>query len=51
MTESIIQIEPSPRNFCISDSNQIRTHNHLVWKRTLNQLAKLSEMAECLFMN
>ena len=27
--------------FIISDSNEIRTHNHLVRKGTLNHLAKL----------
>ena len=28
--------------YCLSDSNGIRTHNHLVCKRTLNHLAKLT---------
>ena len=27
----------------LSDSNEIRTHNHLVWKRTLDHLAKLAK--------
>ena len=39
--------EPLARNrrdiLCLSDSNGIRTHNHLVCKRTLNHLAKLDE--------
>ena len=39
--------EPLARNrrdiLCLSDSNGIRTHNHLVCKRTLNNLAKLDE--------
>ena len=32
----------------ISDSNEIRTHNHLVRKRTLNHLAKLARLAKWL---
>ena len=28
----------------LSDSNEIRTHNHLVHKRTLNHLAKLASL-------
>ena len=31
----------------ISDSNGIRTHNHLVRKQTLNNLAKLAEGLNC----
>ena len=27
----------------LGDSNQIRTHNHLVFKRTLNHLAKVAK--------
>ena len=30
-----------------SDSNEIRTHNHLVPKRTLNHLAKLAKWWSC----
>ena len=30
-------------NNCLSDCNWIRTHNHLVRKRTLNHLAKLTK--------
>ena len=30
-----------------SDSNEIRTHNHLVRKRTLNHLAKLVNWLSC----
>ena len=30
--------------FVISDSNEIRTHNELVRKRTLNHLAKLDSL-------
>ena len=29
--------------YCLSDSNGIRTHNHLVCKRTLNHLASLAK--------
>ena len=32
----------------LSDSNGIRTHNHLVRKRTLNHLAKLAKWLSCL---
>ena len=32
----------------LSDSNGIRTHNHLVRKRTLNHLAKLASLAKWL---
>ena len=39
------------RNRCIiwslSDSNGIRTHNHLVCKRTRNHLAKLAKWLSC----
>ena len=31
--------------WCLSDSNKIWTHNHLVRKRTLNHLAKLAKKA------
>ena len=31
----------------LSDSNGIRTHNHLVCKRTFNRLAKLAEWLSC----
>ena len=31
----------------LSDSNGIRTHNHLVRKRTLNHLAKLAKWLSC----
>ena len=31
----------------LSDSNWIRTHNHLVCKRTLNHLAKLAIIMSC----
>ena len=31
----------------LSDSNMIRTHNHLVRKRTLNHLAKLAKWLNC----
>ena len=31
----------------LSDSNEIRTHNHLVRKRTLNHLAKLARRFSC----
>ena len=31
----------------LSDSNKIRTHNHLVHKRTLNHLAKAAEWLSC----
>ena len=31
----------------LSDSNEIRTHNHLVRKRTLNHLAKLVNWLSC----
>ena len=30
-----------------SDSNEIRNHNHLVLKRTLNQLSKLAKWLSC----
>ena len=30
----------------LSDSNKIRTHNHLVHKRTLNPVAKLASLAK-----
>ena len=33
----------------LSDSNVIRTYNHLVRKRTLNHLAKLTKLVECSF--
>ena len=37
----------SPKSiFALSDSNMIRTHNHLVHKWTLNNLAKLAFMIE-----
>ena len=32
----------------LSDSNRIRTHNHLVCKQTLNHLAKQASLAICL---
>ena len=32
----------------LSDSNEIRTHNHLVHKQTLNHLAKLASLAKWL---
>ena len=32
----------------LSDCNWIRTHNHLVHKRTLNHLAKLASLAKWL---
>ena len=31
----------------LSDSNGIRTHNHLVRKETLNHLAKLAKWLSC----
>ena len=31
-----------------NDSNEIRTHNYLVRKPTLNHLAKLASLAKCL---
>ena len=31
----------------LSDSNEIRTHNHLVCKQTLNHLAKLAKWLSC----
>ena len=35
--------------YCLSDSNGIRTHNHLVCKRTLNHLASLAKwLSVCL---
>ena len=34
-------------NYSLSDSNGIRTHNHLVRKRTLNHLAKLAKWFTC----
>ena len=36
------------RRFYLSDSNGIRTHNHLVLKRTLQHLAKLASLAKWL---
>ena len=33
--------------FLLGDSNEIRTHNHLVRKRTLNHLAKLAKWLSC----
>ena len=33
----------SPKKVGLSDSNRIRTHNHLIRKRTLNHLAKLAK--------
>ena len=32
----------SETSVCLSDSNGIRTHNHIVRKHTLNHLAKLA---------
>ena len=32
----------------LSECNEIRTHNHLVYKRTLNHLAKLASLAKWL---
>ena len=32
----------------LSDTKVIRTHNHLVYKRTLNHLAKLTSLAKWL---
>ena len=44
--------EPLVRNrrriWRLRDSNEIRTHNHQVHKRTLNHLAKLASLAKCL---
>ena len=37
----------SKSKFSISDSNLIRTHNHVVRERTLNYLAKLTEWLSC----
>ena len=34
----------------VTDSNEIRTHNHLLRKRTLNHIAKLAKL-ECSFTN
>ena len=34
----------------VTDSNEIRTHNHLLRKRTLNHIAKLAKL-ECPFTN
>ena len=31
----------------LSDSNRIRTHNHLICKRTLNHLTKLAKWLSC----
>ena len=33
---------------CFCDCNWIRTHNHLIHKRTLNHLAKLASLAKWL---
>ena len=35
----------------LSDCNGIRTHNHLVLKRTLNHLAKLAKWLSCVVTN
>ena len=35
----------------LSDCNWTRTHNHLVWKRTLNYLAKLAKWLSCVVRN
>ena len=32
---------------CLSDCKEIRTHNHLVCKRTLNHLAKQADWLNC----
>ena len=34
-------------NWSLSDSQEVRTHNHLVRKRTLNHLAKLAKWLSC----
>ena len=37
---------------CINKCNGLRTHNHLVHKRTLNHLAKLAIwLKSCVFIN
>ena len=36
------------REICRSESNDIRTHNHLFRKRTLNHLAQLASLAKWL---
>ena len=36
-----------PNIWSLTDSNRIRTNNHLVRKRTLNHLAKLSKWLSC----
>ena len=40
----------TPENFDAL-SHWTQNHNHLVHKRTLNHLAKLAKMVECLYMN
>ena len=31
----------------LSDSNKVRTHNHLVCQRALNHIAKLAKLLSC----
>ena len=40
--------DPHLMSTSLSDSNGIRTHNHLVCKRTLNHLAKLASLTKWL---
>ena len=40
--------DPHLMSTSLSDSNGIRTHNHLVCKQTLNHLAKLASLAKWL---
>ena len=46
----ILKQKKTKKNYCkyISDSNMIRTHNHLVRKKTINHLASLTSLAKCL---
>ena len=46
----ILKQKKTKKNYCkyISDSNVIRTHNHLVRKKTINHLASLTSLAKCL---
>ena len=39
-------LESPKSNFALSDSNRIQTHNYLVHKWTLNNLAKLAFVIE-----
>ena len=44
--EKVISVELTIRgeDICLSDSNRIRTYNHLVRKRTLNHLSKPAKL-------